>query len=381
MIKINKKERITILFYLIAATIYYISSSIWGMSNNFRYMGMLAAIVQGVISILYKYRNKGLKYVKGKNLIWILFLYFYLIVTSIIRVRSNGGILSARVWVQTGYILIPALYAFCLINLLSLDTILTLVKYTFVLGAVLYIIKTGPANFFSLANWKSFTFSNPDADSVFESSTFTLLFIVAFLYFYYFILKQKNENKLFFWLSFCFAILGWKRLGVIFVICMVLILPILKIKKNILRWIPLLTGIGFGIVTVYYTRFMQGTFNPLNLNVYQFSTGRDYILSLWKQFGYVSYGYGSSYEIIHRYLELDLVQMYLEVGVGAVVLFGLCYFNLTKRSLFAYIVMLYQFLNMLTASSLPSVFEWGLVLVLIEEATLSMDYTGNKYGK
>lgn len=158
MIKINKKERITILFYLIAATIYYISSSIWGMSNNFRYMGMLAAIVQGVISILYKYRNKGLKYVKGKNLIWILFLYFYLIVTSIIRVRSNGGILSARVWVQTGYILIPALYAFCLINLLSLDTILTLVKYTFVLGAVLYIIKTGPANFFSLANWKSFTF-------------------------------------------------------------------------------------------------------------------------------------------------------------------------------------------------------------------------------
>lgn len=280
MIKINKKERITILFYLIAATIYYISSSIWGMSNNFRYMGMLAAIVQGVISILYKYRNKGLKYVKGKNLIWILFLYFYLIVTSIIRVRSNGGILSARVWVQTGYILIPALYAFCLINLLSLDTILTLVKYTFVLGAVLYIIKTGPANFFSLANWKSFTFSNPDADSVFESSTFTLLFIVAFLYFYYFILKQKNENKLFFWLSFCFAILGWKRLGVIFVICMVLILPILKIKKNILRWIPLLTGIGFGIVTVYYTRFMQGTFNPLNLNVYQFSTGRDYILSL-----------------------------------------------------------------------------------------------------
>lgn len=43
--------------------------------------------------------------------------------------------------------------------------------------------------------------------------------------------------------------------------------------------------------------------------------------------------------------------------------------------------MLYQFLNMLTASSLPSVFEWGLVLVLIEEATLSMDYTGNKYGK
>lgn len=162
---------------------------------------------------------------------------------------------------------------------------------------------------------KSFTFSNPDADSVFESSTFTLLFIVAFLYFYYFILKQKNENKLFFWLSFCFAILGWKRLGVIFVICMVLILPILKIKKNILRWIPLLTGIGFGIVTVYYTRFMQGTFNPLNLNVYQFSTGRDYILSLWKQFGYVSYGYGSSYEIIHRYLELDLVQMYLEVGL------------------------------------------------------------------
>lgn len=114
-----------------------------------------------------------------------------------------------------------------------------------------------------------------------------------------------------------------------------------------------------------YTLFVKGEFNPFNLNISEFTKGRNYILSLWANSGYLSYGYGSSYLIVHRYLEMDLVQMYLEVGILAVSLFGLCYFNLTKKSLFAYMIMLYEFLNMLTASSLPSVFEWALILTLI----------------
>lgn len=376
MIRIKKNEQVTIIFYLIASSIYYISSTIWGMSNSLRHVGILLAIVQGFISVVFKYRNKDIKKIKGKNLLWIFFFYLYLIFASIMVVKENSGILSNRVWIQTGYILIPALYAFCLINLLSFETILELIKYTFILGIVLYIIKTGPTAFFSLSNWKALSFSSPDTDAIFESSTFTMLFIVSYFFFYYYkILKNQNNknNKIFFYFALFFSILGWKRLGVVYVIFMLLLLPVLKKNKKIFRIVPLGTGILFGIVTAYYTKFMQGIFNPLNLNVYQFSTGRDYILSLWKQYGYVSYGYGSSYEIIHRYLELDLVQMYLEVGIVAVVLFGLCYFNLTKKSLFAYIVMVYEFLNLLTASSFPSVFEWVLVLVLIEEVTQNIN--------
>lgn len=36
-------------------------------------------------------------------------------------------------------------------------------------------------------------------------------------------------------------------------------------------------------------------------------------------------------------------------------------------------VMVYEFLNLLTASSFPSVFEWVLVLVLIEEVTQNIN--------
>ena len=364
--KMNENENKLVIFnYLLASTIYFICTSIWGMTNNLRYTGLLFAIFTNFVILLFQYYKVGFSNIRGKSLLLILLFGIYVIFASIVRVHKNQVVLSSRVWVQTAYLIIPALYAFTLPNLLNKNTMINLVKYTFFLSCILYIHEIGLSSFLSLSNWASISFSQ--SDSTFESSDFSGIFAISLFYFYWdrFILLNKRNNRLWFWLSMLFAVLSWKRLSVLFVIFLWGLGKVINIRKNIKRAIPIITGVLFGFITFGYTLFVEGIYNPLNLNVFEFTKGRDYILKLWANYGYMSYGYGSSYELLHRYLEMDLVQMYLEIGIIAVILFGIVYFNLTKKSLFAYMIMVYEFLNMLTASSLPSVFEWCLILTLI----------------
>ena len=362
---IKSGDKLVIFSYLVASTIYFISTAIWGMTNNIRYAGLLFAIfLNFVILIVDRYKSSFSSF-KGKDLIFILLLGFYLVLASILRVQKNQVVLSSRVWIQVSYLIIPALYSFTLTNLLDRRTMINLVKYTFILACILYIHEIGIASFFSINNWTSISFSQ--SDSNFESSDFSSVFTISLFYFYWdrFVLLNRNSKRIWIWASIIFAILSWKRLSVVFVIFLWGIGKFIDIKGTIKRIIPIITGVLFGIATVIYTSFVEGYYNPLNLNISEFTKGRDYILKMWSSYGYMSYGYGSSYKILNRYLEMDLVQMYLEVGIIAVIFFGLVYFNLTKKSFFAYAIMLYEFLNMLTASSLPAVFEWCLILTLI----------------
>lgn len=358
-------EKLVIFNYLIASTVYFVSTAIWGMTNNIRYAGLLFAICANFVIFLFEYFKVDIRSIRGKDLALILVFAVYLIFASIVVVQKNRAVLSSRVWVQVTYLIIPALYTFTLVNLLSTNVMIKLIKYTFVLTFILYINKIGLANFFSISNWTAISFSQ--SDSAFESSDFAGVFTISLFYFYWdrFVLLNKNNNRIWIWASVILSILAWKRLSVVFVLLLWGLGKYIDIKAEIRRTIPIITGILFGFITALYTLFVEGKYNPFNLNIYEFTKGRDYILRLWANYGYISYGYGSSYELIHRYLEMDLVQMYLEVGIVAVILFGIVYFYLVKKSFFAYMIMLYEFLNMLTASSLPAVFEWCLILTLI----------------
>ena len=130
---IKKDNGLVVLNYLIASTIYFISTAIWGMTNNIRYAGLLFAICANFIILLIEHYKTSFNDVIGKNFIFILLLAVYLIVASIIRVKVNQVVLSSRVWIQTAYLVIPALYAFTLVNLLNKKIIINLVKYTFLL--------------------------------------------------------------------------------------------------------------------------------------------------------------------------------------------------------------------------------------------------------
>ena len=134
-----------------------------------------------------------------------------------------------------------------------------------------------------------------------------------------------------------------------------------KIKYRYVLGIALMFVVG----TVIYQKFVSGQINILGIDPYYFTTGRSYILGLWKSKNYLSYGFGTSMLVIDRYLEMDLIQIYMELGIFALVIFSIVYFWIVRKNTYATILMVYSFGNMLTASSLPSSLAWVLTFVLV----------------
>ena len=55
----------------------------------------------------------------------------------------------------------------------------------------------------------------------------------------------------------------------------------------------------------------------------------------------------------------------MELGIFALGIFSIVYFWIVRKNIYATIIMIYSFGNMLTASSLPGSLGWVLVFVLV----------------
>ena len=69
--------------------------------------------------------------------------------------------------------------------------------------------------------------------------------------------------------------------------------------------------------------------------------------------------------VIGRYLEMDLIQIYLELNVVALFIFCYAFFRIANRSIYSLLIMTYTFVNLLTASSLPWSLGWIILLLTV----------------
>ena len=153
-------------------------------------------------------------------------------------------------------------------------------------------------------------------------------------------------------------------------VCIIILNKMVDWRGFISKYFAPVMALLFTIATVLYTEFMKGNLF-LGFDIYNFTTGRDYILSLWNQINYMSYGYGSSMVLIGRYLEMDLVQIYMELNIIAVFAFSYVYFKIAGENVYSILAMTYAFFNMLTASSLPGSLSWIIAFLTI--ASVSSD--------
>ena len=150
----------------------------------------------------------------------------------------------------------------------------------------------------------------------------------------------------------------------LFAISIIVLEKIVDFKGKISPKFAWLFTILFTVGTILYTKFMQGEIF-INIDVYKFSTGRDYILSLWEKKDYLSYGYGTSMLVIDRYLEMDLIQIYMELNIIALFVFCFAFFKIAGSKIYSILIMLYTFVNLLTASSLPWSLGWIILLLTV----------------
>lgn len=371
-IRMQKKEVSVVILFLIVVLLYLICVVVVGITagayDNLRYIAFAIAIIHGYLLLFLRGKLINAKKNFGNAIRYIYVVAAALYILSVVQAYKVNHLLGMRTYIQIALVLIPAMYAYVLVNLLNIRTITVLIEITLIINVIFYVfIEKGMSVFFDWDNYRLISFIG--SNSPFETSSNPDQFFACFVYLNFFrktarTESEKMQHTFFFVLSILFVVLSFKRLAVVFVILILLLNLVINLRAKLPRFIPMATAILFTIITYYYTLFMQGKLFS-GINVYEFTVGRNYILSLWEKYNYFSYGYGSSLEIINRYLEMDLVQMYLEVGLLAVFLFAYAYFKISDINIYAYIIMVYQFLNLLTASSIPAPMGWTLILLTI----------------
>lgn len=366
---IRRKNLLYFILYILFLLTYYFLVSKIGMGApiaNIRYYFMFALTVIGLIILAYRTKLNG---TYSNELLLTILVGLFFLVTSKSKADSVGYALDIRTFVQIFLIVCPSLMAYTIINNFSIHEIINFMKVTTIITILGYFMESShsPANFFSISNLApSKLFSN---GSILESSMCSEVFVQLYCFFNYFKNMdledtEKKSLKFYLRLTFCFAVMSFKRLAIVFCILLPLICKFIKYKSGNYKNRYIITAIIFTVLTVLYSEFMQGEIFT-NVDVFTFSTGRDYILSLWKNYNYFSYGYGTSMLLIGRYLEMDLVQIYMEIGLLSVFIICLVYFKIADRNNYTYIIMLYSFLNLLTASSFPLPISWIILFITV----------------
>ena len=373
-IKIKKQDIIPIAIFVIYTIAYLFLLIQYPMGTKeaqYRYFILGFGISGGILLLLKRKGFHLLGKVKYNDLLMVLIVGGLFFIESYFIAKANDMSLQFRTYVQIFLLMGPVLFAYCLLNLLNSKQILVCFKILFFISIGFYFIESGHTliDFFDADKYTKL-FSGHFFT---ESSLFSEIFLQMFLFFNYFCFINKSEDcavpSAYVIVSGVFTVLCGKRLAIL----MVLIIPLINwyLKKNNRKRIGKIALYGTLITicagTILYTNMLQHNVFP-NFDIYKFSTGRDYILSLWEKHNYISYGYGSSLGIIGRYLELDLVEIYLELSLFCLTAFVYYFLRIGKNNQYGFIIIVYSLLNMLTASSLP--YSMGLLLVILSVKTI-----------
>ena len=383
----NRKKKIvnkylSIFMYLYAA-IYLISLMIFKMGSGpaqIRYYLLAIGIVLCFIYMVKKNKKEILKKNRYNDLLHIILVGIVFVIISFFKAISNGAMMPFRVLVQTFLVCGPILFSYCLLNMKKSEEIIKYFKYLLVISVFLYFLES-PHTIIDFLNINSYIDSFKSGLSFTESSLLSEVFLQLFLFFNYLRNinsdKKNSVSKNIVILSGVFTFLCWKRMAML----MVIITPVInyvvkkinKIDFKIKEYLSIGLCFLFIIGTIIYLNMLQHNIFT-NINISVISTGRDYILSLWERHNYISYGYGSSMLLIGRYLELDLIQIYLELNIFCLALFCYIFMKISNKTIYGIFMMSYAMLNMLTASSLPYLLGWIITILsikLIEDIELN----------
>lgn len=372
--KYDKTELYNMILYAIYIVLYlviFIFFEHYKIIFDIRYYILFFIFAISLLSILKKYGKGFLKKFKYKNgWKFILFTGLLFIVLSFVKCQLLNVNFSFRTVVQTSLFLLPALYALNITNLLSAKNLITIQKIITVVFVIMYFLETkhNLFKFFDISNWKAISFVT--FDSFTESHICSESFLNLFLFFFYinrFVdLEEYGLKKMYVFekVTLIFTLLSFKRLSILFVFLLYIFSHSInydaKMKKNHF----FLLSVIFTVLTVFYTNLLKGVIVP-GFNVTRFSTNRDWILSLWARADYFSYGYGTSLFIIGRYLEMDLVQIYLEMGIICLFVFCASFFKTAGCRIYTNVILIYVMLNLITSSTMPWTSGWILLMINI----------------
>lgn len=336
---------------------------------NFRHYILFFCFLISFLSMILKYDKTFLKdNLYCKKSIYVLIVGVIFLIFSFFAAHKVGYSFSFRSVVQTSLFVLPTIYVFNIINILPIEKIIKLLKIVTLIFVMFYFTEERHTifEFLKLENWRNISYTN--SNSFTESHICAESFLQLFLFFFFIKRYYKNRIKiknlnLYTTLNFIFTILSFKRLGVLFAIIIMFGSLFINYNKKIKFKSNLILTAFFVIMTTVYSEILKGTITIHGLDINKLTTNRDYILSLWSAKNYFSYGYGTSLYVIGRYLEMDLMQIYMEIGIFCLTIFIYFYLSLAGKKLYTNLIIIYVLFNLLTSSTMPWTSGWVLLII------------------
>lgn len=309
------------------------------------------------------YFKKGLLFKSELYSILLLALIFSLI--SISKIIESGVFYSITV-IGILRILVPCLVAYTVINLMELKDLYNVLKFGMVICFLAYVASVIVPNF-SVSSISAIDFKN--SNSPFESNFFSPVAIAFTMFFGYF---RKSRHSLY--LSVIFTILTFKRIMIIYAIVLLLGGKALK-NKQINNFFVCLFGIIFYFFTIFYINLMIGNVNVNVLNkitqflgqdINHFTMGRSFFFTNLYYGNFQSSGFYSS-TISFRGVEMDLPQIYLEMGKISIISTIGCLLYLVKHNMYVFLMIVFCLLELLTSHWFDITSFWLLMYLAIGE--------------
>lgn len=336
-------------------------------------------LILGIFIMSYELKERN-KFHKIKNIYRQEFQYVIIGLIFIaflsLSISLYNGYFVFRTIKELIFLSVPVIFAFLVLNLFSYREILFCAKISTIIFLISFILEVG-VHYFTPAliidTMKNISFAGGDTGSsttVFESNFFCDPAMALFCFFAYY----KEKNKTWMWLSFLFVLLANKRLMILFSLIILAIVHIPKIEKilnkKVNKNIYFLLALGFTILPIFIRYSMRPAIalalqNFLGINMADFWMGRDVMVNAMANRGFISYGLGSTFDFQGSLLEVEGVKFLLELGIPGLAAIAFSYWRLPNYNLYCMIVMLYNFLNMNTSTSLMTgAFSWIFYILL-----------------
>lgn len=363
-VKIKRTTIIAFIFILAvfvqAITAQYESS---GFLSQIKYLICMIGVATCLI-----YMNKRNKFFvfkyEFKNVMWIIVVFAFI---SLVRGISSNHF-TGRTIQELLFLIIPILYAYCLLNSLEYKTIDKCMFISLILCMMGYFIELDMNFKDIILGIKSMNFL--ESYSMLESSAFAGVSIVLSMYFIYF-----NRNRIGAVLSIVFVILTFKRLAIIFMLFILVIRFAFKCNKNVNRNMlsiikVIVFGLGIGYFILMIPENVSRLYELYNIDMYKLTMARTYRFKLiYNSMDFINSGLGSTYAytmpIYNVTLEMDFIKLLFEVTPVGVYIFVNNLMNIAKKNWYCMLLMLFQFFNMITSHSLVSVFSWLFFYITI----------------
>lgn len=350
--------------------------------DNLKFVLFFITFCTGCICL----KSKKDKVIFKKEFILGLLVILIFLLLSIYYSCINNQKFQIRTIVELSYICIPIVTSFQAINILDKENINHFMKILLGLSICLYIIEIFLKHI-SFDDITKISFIN--SYSPFESYIFADFSLISFCYFCYY---KKNDdlifpisNKLCYYLSFIFSILTFKRILILFSIILFVLDKFNIFEKIIDKRIIVVICIVFFFCTIMYAWMLNDSSAELiysftGFDLDKFTVGRKWYLSLITNAGYLSSGYGSTTTALikilgpAKYLEMDLVKIYLEVGIIGLGFFIYVYWNQIYNNLFSVLLMFFLFVNLLFSHSLTTFHVWVIILIVFYQ--IKKDHCG-----